>query len=86
VMVSVHNEGGTIPPAEQEGIFQAFRRSQAAQQGKKQGWGLGLPLVRGIAEAHGGNIHVDSAPERGTTFVMDMPLDARPYQNAPILH
>jgi signal transduction histidine kinase len=40
--------------------------------------------VRGVAESHGGSIGVDSLPERGTTFVIDIPLDARPFQTAPI--
>ncbi|WP_245676821.1 sensor histidine kinase [Oligoflexus tunisiensis] len=86
VMVSVHNEGKPIPADEQETIFQAFRRSQAVQKGDKKGWGLGLPLVRGIVEAHAGSVHVDSSEGRGTTFIIDMPKDARPYQNAPVLH
>jgi hypothetical protein len=39
--------------------------------------------VRAVAEAHGGSIGVDSLPERGTTFMIDIPVDARPYQNNP---
>jgi Histidine kinase-, DNA gyrase B-, and HSP90-like ATPase len=48
------------------------------------GWGLGLAQVRAVAEAHGGSIGVDSVPERGTTFTIEIPLDARPYQSNPI--
>jgi signal transduction histidine kinase len=81
--LSVHNEGNPIPPEELECIFQVYRRAQAAKQGEKQGWGIGLPYVRGTAESHGGSVSVDSTVERGTSFLIDIPVDARPYQNAP---
>ena len=81
--LSVHNEGSYIPAEERESLFQAFRRSASAEQGAQRGWGLGLPLVRAVAEAHGGSVEVQSDPERGTTFTLDLPLDARPFQDAP---
>jgi signal transduction histidine kinase len=81
--VSVHNAGSYIPAEEQEGLFQAFRRSEEAERGPERGWGLGLPLVRAVAEAHGGSVEVASDPQRGTTFTLDIPLDARPFQDAP---
>ena len=83
-MVSVHNFGSYIPPEELELLFQPFRRANQARKSGERGWGLGLTLVRGVAESHGGSIGVDSLPERGTTFVIDIPLDARPFQDAPI--
>jgi signal transduction histidine kinase len=85
LLLSVHNEGNPIPPEELEDIFQFFQRSLTAKESKKQGWGIGLPYVREVAESHGGSIGVDSAAERGTTFLIDIPVDARPYQNAPTL-
>ena len=45
----------------------------------KIGEGLGLTLVRGCAEAHGGSIEVEST-ENGTTFTLRLPWDSRPYQ------
>lgn len=83
--VSVHNSGTAIPADQLESIFQVFRRSVAAKAGEKQGWGIGLPYVRSVAESHGGSVGVDSGPERGTTFTMDIPVDSRPYQHAPVL-
>jgi signal transduction histidine kinase len=83
--LSVHNEGDPIPPDQIESVFQVFRRATAAKQGKAQGWGIGLPYVRSVAESHGGSIDVDSSPERGTTFTINMPLDARPFQDTPTL-
>ncbi|MCH8131223.1 MAG: hypothetical protein IIA30_01605, partial [Myxococcales bacterium] len=43
-----------------------------------QGTGLGLSLSHGIIERHGGRISVSSDPEGGTTFVIELPLEARP--------
>ena len=81
--VSVHNEGSFIPAAEREQLFEAFRRSQAAQGSDVKGWGLGLALVRAVAEGHGGSVSVESLPATGTEFVIDVPLDARPFQSEP---
>jgi signal transduction histidine kinase len=40
-----------------------------------------LPYVRTVAQSHGGSIVVDSADGRGTTFMLDLPLDTRPVLN-----
>jgi signal transduction histidine kinase len=85
LQLSVHNHGDSIPPDQLEAVFQVFRRAKAAKEGDTQGWGIGLPFVRSVVERHGGSIDVDSSEERGTTFSINIPLDARPYQNAPTL-
>lgn len=85
LLLTVHNEGPPIPPAEQECIFQMYRRAEAARTGQQQGWGIGLPYVRAVAESHGGSVGLDSSVERGTTFVIDIPLDARVLENPPSL-
>lgn len=85
LVLTVHNEGEPIPPQEQECIFQMYRRAESARRDAKQGWGIGLPYVRAVAESHGGSIGLDSSAERGTTFVVDIPLDARAHQNASTL-
>jgi signal transduction histidine kinase len=85
LLLTVHNQGPRIAPEEQECIFQMYRRSEAAKSGDRQGWGIGLPYVRAVAESHGGSIGLDSSDERGTTFVIDIPINARPFQNAPTL-
>lgn len=83
--ILVHNHGGHIPAEEQETLFKAFSRLPGAEAGGERGWGLGLVQVRGAAEAHGGSITVDSLPERGTSFTIDIPKDARPFQKSPPL-
>ena len=85
VMLSVHNEGTPIAAEDIEDIFQFYQRARAAAQGKKEGWGIGLSFVRAVAESHGGSVTVDSSLERGTTFLIDMPADARPFEDAPTL-
>jgi signal transduction histidine kinase len=84
-ILKVHNDGPHIPPENQETLFRAFQRLRHAEQSDKTGWGLGLAQVRSVAEAHGGSIGVDSLPDRGTTFIVDIPLDARPYQANPTI-
>jgi signal transduction histidine kinase len=85
MFLSVHNEGEPIPPEQVECIFQVFGRAVAAKEGNKEGWGIGLPYVRNVAESHGGSVTVDSAAGRGTTFLIDIPMDSRPFQDAPTL-
>jgi signal transduction histidine kinase len=81
VTIAVHNDGDPISPGDCESIFQLYRRAARGKSGV-QGWGVGLPFARKAAEAHGGSIVVASNPQDGTTFVIDIPLDARPYQGA----
>jgi signal transduction histidine kinase len=76
VFILVHNEGAHIPAEQQETLFRAFQRL-AGEGSSQRGWGLGLAQVRAAAEAHGGSIAVDSLPELGTTFTIDVPLDGR---------
>jgi signal transduction histidine kinase len=85
MLLTVHNEGEPIPPEHTENIFQVFRRAVTAREGNKKGWGIGLPYVRSVAESHGGSVTVDSGIGRGTTFMIDIPMDSRPFQDAPTL-
>lgn len=75
VRISVHNEGTAISPRDQERLFAPYSRTRAAEVGTVRGWGLGLTLVRGCAEAHGGTVSVSSAEGEGTTFTMELPLE-----------
>jgi PAS domain S-box-containing protein len=72
---SVHNFGNPLSEAERKRVFQQFGRTRSAEESGKAGWGLGLTLVKGIAEAHGGTVEVAS-DTRGTTFTVSLPLDS----------
>jgi signal transduction histidine kinase len=80
VLISVHNEGQPLTPEEQSSLFKPFSRTQTAMRSGKAGWGLGLTLVQGVAEAHGGKVEIESEAKKGTTFIVTLPRDARPYQ------
>lgn len=73
VTVSVRDQGPGIKREHQQLIFEKFGRVDGTAG--KPGTGLGLFIARSIAEAHGGRIEVDSAPGRGTTMSLVLPLD-----------
>jgi signal transduction histidine kinase len=75
VALSVHNFGSPISPGDQTILFQQFRRAKGTSS--KSGWGLGLLVAKGLTEAHGGEIRVESKPESGTTFTVSLPWDSR---------
>jgi signal transduction histidine kinase len=77
VLIAVNNQGAPIPPEELPTLFEPFKRVKQVDSAGPQGWGLGLTLVKGLTEAHGGRVRVESDAERGTTFVVELPRDAR---------
>jgi signal transduction histidine kinase len=64
----------TGPGLSQEQIGQLFERYWQGRPGDRRGVGLGLTIARGIVEAHGGRVWVDSAPGKGSTFSFSLPL------------
>jgi PAS domain S-box-containing protein len=73
----VSDTGMGIPLEEQGRLFQRFFRSSLATEHAIQGTGLGLHIVRSIAEAHNGRIDFESAPGVGTTFRFSVPMATR---------
>ncbi|HYO68564.1 MAG TPA: ATP-binding protein, partial [Archangium sp.] len=78
VVLAVHNWGEPIAPEEREKLFHYFTRARSAEVSGKKGWGIGLTLVKGVAEAHGGSVCVESTPEKGTTFHVRLPRVTKP--------
>jgi len=72
VVVSVHDRGPGIAAEDQRLIFEKFGR--VSSNSSKPGTGLGLYIARSIAEAHGGTLDVSSAPGRGSTFTLRLPV------------
>ena len=68
----VADPGPPIPAAEREHVFDKFHRLHSSSQAG--GTGLGLSICKGIIEAHGGAIWVDSSPEYGNRFTFSLPL------------
>ncbi|MCP3167758.1 GAF domain-containing sensor histidine kinase [Myxococcus qinghaiensis] len=80
VSLQVRNQGDPIAADELQTIFEPFHRTRSATESAEKGWGLGLPLVRGLAEAHGGKATVTSSAEQGTCFTITLPLDTTSEQ------
>jgi two-component system, OmpR family, sensor histidine kinase KdpD len=69
--ITVRNSGSVIPEREQAQIFDRFYRG--LQGGLVPGTGMGLAIVRQVAEAHGGSVRVTSSQESGTAFTLSIP-------------
>jgi signal transduction histidine kinase len=75
VAIVVADSGPGISPEMLGRIFDRFARLDPGRSRDGGGVGLGLPIVKAIAEAHGGGVRVSSAVGRGSTFEIDLPLD-----------
>ena len=73
VIVSVSDEGVGIPPELHQKVFERFYQANSPAVGHKPGTGLGLCICRGIVEAHGGRIWLESEPGKGTKFSFSIP-------------
>ncbi len=73
--LSVADEGVGIPRGEQEKIFKKFYRIGRSETQGRRGSGVGLALVRHIAEAHGGRVTVESRVGEGSRFTLWLPLN-----------
>jgi signal transduction histidine kinase len=71
VVLEVRDQGIGINPADQSRIFERFER--AVSRRRFGGFGLGLWITRKVVEAHGGTIHLVSAPGLGSTFRVELP-------------
>ena len=70
VEFTVHDNGPGIAPSIQSRVFEPFFSTRAA------GTGLGLAVVKTVAEAHGGELALHSTPDSGTSIELDLPCSA----------
>ena len=73
VELVVEDTGRGIPPEHVPHIFDRFYRVPTAEGAAEKGMGLGLNFVAWIAKAHGGRVNVESAPGRGSRFIVMLP-------------
>ena len=72
LLITIADPGPPIPKTEQEHVFDKFYRLHSSKH--TSGTGLGLSICKGIIEAHGGNIRIDSSPEYGNRFTFSLPI------------
>jgi two-component system heavy metal sensor histidine kinase CusS len=72
LQLRVEDTGPGIPPDALKHLFSKFFRVRDGRE-KMEGTGLGLAVVKGIVEAHGGAVSSDSAPGRGAVFTLELP-------------
>lgn len=83
VRISVEDHGLGISAEDRKHIFDPFYRGREAVARQIQGSGLGLHLVRRIVEAHEGTVGVQSDPQRGSTFTIELPTVHQGVQTLP---
>jgi PAS domain S-box-containing protein len=74
LIISVEDAGEGISKEEQGKLFNRFYQAERVVSGKTQGTGLGLAISKGIIEAHGGTIQVESKTGKGSTFSFSIPF------------
>jgi signal transduction histidine kinase len=74
ILISVFNLGVGIATEDREQLFTRFHRTSQAQEENIPGLGLGLYIAKGLVEAHGGRIWVESEPGKYATFRFTLPV------------
>lgn len=84
-LITIHNLGSYISIEDQKKLFDLFKQLHK-HTNPRQGWGIGLLLVKGVMEGHGGAVTIDSSLENGTSFIVDLPLDGEKLSKADSEH
>ncbi len=76
IWIEVQDSGIGISPEDQKNVFEAFKQAQH-QLETVPGTGLGLPICKHFAEAHGGKLWLESEPGKGSTFFVSLPFEVQ---------
>jgi signal transduction histidine kinase len=76
IRIEVRDEGIGIAPEEADRIFERFHQVDGGPTRASGGFGIGLSLARHFVLAHAGDLHVESRPGEGATFIVELPLRA----------
>jgi two-component system OmpR family sensor kinase len=82
VIASVRDHGPGLPDGSAERLFDRFWRAKGGRERGKAGAGLGLAIVRGVVETHGGRVSAQNAPGGGAVFTVRLPASPPP-EHAP---
>jgi signal transduction histidine kinase len=81
VRLEVHDQGMGVPPQERKDLFGRFYRATNARQEQPDGNGIGLYVVKSIAEGHGGEAYYRPGETRGSVFGFLIKLDHRSHKS-----
>ena len=83
-ILEVMDHGPGLTPEQASRVFERFYRADQARGRRTGGNGLGLTIVEALVTAHGGTVSVDTAPGRGATFRITLPLAPEALATEPI--
>ena len=74
VLIDIDDDGEGVPAAQREAVFTPFRRGDGARERASRGFGLGLAIVRRVAQAHGGTARIETSPLGGARLRLEWPV------------
>lgn len=77
IALSVHDSGPGVESAYRDAIFERYRQGARTSE-SSPGTGIGLALVRELAELHGGSVRLDETDEPGACFILELPVNLEP--------
>ncbi len=83
VNIQVQDSGIGIDKDEIANVFIRFYQARNIEKIRSNGSGVGLAIVRAYTEGHGGNVSVESQPDEGSTFKIDLPISKNPENKHP---